>query len=1048
MSALKAIVSRSRATLSLMLLVLLAGIMSRASMPIEVNPNVTVPAAIIMVRHEGISPEDGSRLLIRPIEKELKTLDGLEEMIATARESAIYLFVRFDINLDIDQVIADVRESVDRAKAEFPEETKEPIVNAISPSPEPDVVLTFSGEQVGERDLFKAATFFQRKIEGLSQVLETNLSGHREEVVEIILDPSKLDLYKITTDELIYILSANNLLIPAGEMDAGEGRFGIKVPALIETEQDIRDIPIRSDNFGIITLSDIANIQRTFKDSTGFSTLDGKPTIALDVRKRLKANSIDTIAAVREIVDLNRDQFSQEIEIDYMFDSSEYAQSMVSELMGNILTAMVLVLALVVATLGIRSGLLVGFGIPFCLLGSMIIVNIMGFSFNFMVMFGLLLSLGMLIDGAIVIVEFANTRIIQGTTVKDAYLQSIRRMAIPVAASTGTTLAAFLPMLFWPGVSGNFMMYLPVTVFSVLAWSLIYALIFAPTLGVFLAKIGSKNTNQLAVSNKPVTLFTPLLNNYLKLLHLAIARPLVTAGLSLLLLVGIFFGYGKFGAGLEFFTETENRFGMATLRAQGNLSIEEQRQLTAQVEARFSHLDDIKHIYASSSAGQLMGQRDASRDQISSYLIELYPRAERTRSSAEVFAEIRALTKQIPGVYATAASVEGGPPVGKDIQIQLSSTDRSAMYREAAKIRHWIESNVAGLRDIEDSLPLAGIQWEMAIDRSQAAMLGVDVSSVGQMVQLVTNGMFIGEFRPDNADEEVEIRVRFPVADRKLESLDRLSVNTEDGAVPISSFTQRQARARVDTIQRIDMMESVFVLANTDDGYLTDNQVKQINQWLDTQSIDPAVKISFRGANEEQAESAEFLSTAFTLAMGLMLILLVAQFNSFYQSILILFSVVMSTAGVLLGLLVTQSVFSTILTGVGIVALAGIVVNNNIVLIDSYNHLRRNHNNLSIKDAVFEAAKSRFRPVMLTTVTTIAGLLPLATGFSVDMVNRKIEVGGMVASWWQPLASAIVNGLIVATVMTLLLTPAMLLVPEMIKGYIRDYKAALKQAET
>jgi multidrug efflux pump len=370
------------------------------------------------------------------------------------------------------------------------------------------------------------------------------------------------------------------------------------------------------------------------------------------------------------------------------------------------------------------------------------------------------------------------------------------------------------------------------------------------------------------------------------------------------------------------------------------------------------------------------------------------------------------------------------------------------MYREAAKIRSWIASNVEGLRDIEDSLPLAGIQWEMAVDRSQAAMLGVNVSAVGQMVQLVTNGMIIGEFRPDDADEEVEIRVRFPEADRKLESLDNLRVNTVDGGVAISSFTQRQAKARVDTIQRIDMMETVFVLANTDDGYLADNQVKQISQWLKTQSIDPAVKITFRGANEEQAESAEFLSTAFTLAMGLMLILLVAQFNSFYQSILILFSVVMSTAGVLLGLLVTQSVFSTILTGVGIVALAGIVVNNNIVLIDSYNHLRRTNTNLAIKDAVFEAAKSRFRPVMLTTVTTIAGLLPLATGFSVDMVNRKIEVGGMVASWWQPLASAIVNGLVVATVMTLLLTPAMLLVPEMIKNYINQYKTARKQRES
>jgi len=443
-----------------------------------------------------------------------------------------------------------------------------------------------------------------------------------------------------------------------------------------------------------------------------------------------------------------------------------------------------------------------------------------------------------------------------------------------------------------------------------------------------------------------------------------------------------------------------------------------------------------------------MGQRDASRDQISSYLIELHPRADRNRSSAEVFAEIRALTKEIPGVYATAASVEGGPPVGKDIQIQLSSTNRAAMYREAAKIRSWMSSNVEGLRDIEDSLPLAGIQWEMAVDRSKAAMLGVDVSSVGQMVQLVTNGMIIGEFRPDDAEEEVEIRVRFPEADRKLESLDSLRVNTVDGSVAISSFTERQAKARVDTIQRIDMMETVLVLANTEDGYLADNQVKQISQWLETQQIDPAVKITFRGANEEQAESAEFLSIAFTLAMGLMLILLVAQFNSFYQSILILFSVVMSTAGVLLGLLVTQSVFSTILTGVGIVALAGIVVNNNIVLIDSYNHLRRSNTNLAIKDAVFEAAKSRFRPVMLTTVTTIAGLLPLATGFSIDMVNRKIEVGGMVASWWQPLASAIVNGLVVATVMTLLLTPAMLLVPEIIKNYINDYKTARKKRES
>jgi len=1035
MSPLRSLVDHSRATLLMMIMVVLAGLLSVALMPVEVNPNVTVPAAVVMVRHDGISPEDGTRLLIRPIEKEIKTLDGLEEVNATAREGMVYVFIQFDINLDIDKVVAEVREAVDRAKAEFPSETKEPIVKAISPTPEPDVVVTFSGDKVDERDIFSAAKFFQRKIESLDTVLEATLSGHREEVAEVILQPAQLESYNIRVDELVQLIRSNNLLIPAGEMDAAMGRFGIKVPALIETVQDIRQLPIRSDFNAVITLGDIANVRRTFTDPTGFSTFDGKPTIALNVRKRLGANSIETVAAVRQIVEDYRSQFSQDIHTDYIFDTSDYAKSMVSELLGNILTAVALVLVLVVATLGARSGLLVGFGIPFCLLGAMIIASLMAFSFNFMVMFGLLLSLGMLIDGSIVVVEFANTRIAQGLSVRESYLLAVRRMAVPVIASTGTTLAAFLPMLFWPGVSGSFMFYLPVTVFSVLAWSLSYALIFAPVLGIALARRrGRQRTlneeSELGVSS--ASLFEPLLNGYLKLLKPVLQNPLATVGVVISVVVAIFYSYGKFGAGLEFFAEMENRFGMATVRAQGNLSIPEQKQIVKQVEQTFSHLPDIKHIYASSEGGQLIGQRDASRDQIALFLIELYPRAQRERSSDEVFAHIRELTGNIPGIYVTAEAVQTGPPVGKDIQIQISSNNRDAMYHVTAQMRDWIETNITGLRDVEDTLPLAGIQWEMEVDRAQAKILGVDVGSLGQVVQLVTNGMMIGEFRPDNADKEVEIRIRYPDEYRKLASLDDLRVNTPGGSVPIDSFTERQARPRVDSIQRVDMMESVFIFANTEEGYVTDSQVKQMQRWLEQQDIDPSVKIQFRGANEEQAESADFLVTAFLLAMGLMLILLVAQFNSFYQSLLILFSVVLSTSGVLLGLLVTQAVFSTILTGVGIVALAGIVVNNNIVLIDSYNFLRRNNNELSAVEAVYQAAKSRFRPVMLTTITTIAGLLPLATGYSVDIVNRKVETGGMVVSWWQPLASAIVNGLLLATVMTLLLTPALLLLPDIV----------------
>ncbi|MDB9706841.1 efflux RND transporter permease subunit [Porticoccaceae bacterium] len=1035
MKFLNLIVDHARATLSIMLLVLFAGTMARIALPVEVNPNVTLPLVMIMVRHDGISPEDGTRLLIRPIEKELKTLDGLEEINAVAREGAIYIMAEFDISEDIDKVVSEVRESVDRAKAEFPQETKEPIVNELSPSPEPTVVITFSGEQVSARELYKTAKFFQRKLEMLPDVLKADISGHRDEVVEAVLDPYRLEQYNITADEMLRSVRANNLLIPAGEIDAAQGRFGIKVPALIETTEDIRRLPVRFTADGVITLGDIADIRRTFKDASGFSTINGQKTIAIDVRKRLNANAIETVAAVRAAVASYQGQFSQNINIDFIFDSSEYAQSMVSELQGNILTAMSLVLVLVVATLGVRSGLLVGFGIPFCLLGSMIVIYLLGFSFNFMVMFGLLLSLGMLIDGAIVVVEFANTRASEGLSNREAYLVAVKRMAIPVIASTGTTLAAFLPLLFWPGVAGEFMSYLPITVFAVLGWSLTYALIFAPTLGIVISRRRGKSRKlpeDHGSEESAKNLFQPLLNFYLRMLTPIIARPAISSVVAIFFLMSIFWGYGKFGAGQAFFADIENRYGVVNVRAQGNLSVEEQRKITAEVEQRISTIPGIQQLYGFSEGNSITLERDSSRDKISSFLVELYPRGQRERGSLEIFAEIRQSTANMPGIYVTGKEVEAGPPVGKDIQIQISSTDRELMYKTTAEIRDWIKLNIEGLRDIEDTLPLAGIQWEMGVDRPHAAMLGVNVSNIGQMVQMVTNGVRLGEFRPDDADDEVEIRLRYPEQNRQLAALDELRVNTPAGPVPISSFSQRVAKPRVDAIQRIDMLETVYILANTEDGYLSDNQTNAIEEWLATQDVDESIKVIFRGANEEQADSAAFLSVAFSLAMSLMLIMLVMQFNSFYQAFLILFSVVMSTAGVMLGLLISQAIFSTILTGVGIVALAGIVVNNNIVLIDSYNFLRRSNTSLSAAEAVYSAAKSRFRPVMLTTVTTVVGLLPLANGYSVDIVNRTFEAGGMVSTWWQPLASAIVNGLLLSTVLTLLLTPAMLLLPEII----------------
>ena len=1050
MKFLSLIVDHSRATLSIMLLILIAGAGSRLSMPVELNPNVTLPVVMIMVRHDGISPEDGARLLIRPIEKELKTLDGLEEVKATARESVVTVTAEFEVADNIKEIVAEVREAVNRAKAEFPQETKEPIVNELSPSPEPTIVITFSGDNVTERELFKAAKFYQRELEMLPDVLKADVSGDREEVVDVIVNPSRLEQYGLRIDELVRAVRVNNLLIPAGELDAAQGRFGIKIPALIETAEDIRALPVRNNAEGSITLGDVASVRRTFKDAAGYSFINGEKAIAIEVRKRLNANLIETVEASRATVERYRDQFSADMNIDYVFDSSVMTNQMVNELQGNIITAMCLVLILVVATLGVKSGLLVGFGIPFCLLGALIIINVLGYSFNFMVMFGLLLSLGMLIDGAIVVVEFANTQTAAGLPTREAYIAAVRRMAIPVIASTGTTLAAFLPLLFWPGVSGDFMSYLPITVFAVLAWSLTYALIFAPTLGIVLARRRGKQKklpedHQSEKSAK--TLLEPLLNGYLNILRPVIRAPVVSAAVAMALLIAIFDIYGRFNAGQEFFTSIESQYGMAEVRAQGNMSLEEQRQITMQVQDIVSAVPGVNKLYGYATGGGMMVfGTDVSRDKISSFLVELYPREERDRGSAEVFSEIRQRTQSLPGVYVTAVEMETGPPPGKDIQMQISSSDHQAMYRTTALIKQWIADNVEGVRDLQDTSPLAGIQWEVEVDRSRAAMLGVNVADVGNMVQMVTGGVMIGEFRPDDAADEIEIRLRYPEQDRQLASIDSLRVNTPQGAVPVSSFSERLARPRVDAIQRIDMVETVFILANSEEGYLADNQTGQIANWLETQDFGSSVNITFRGANEEQAKAAAFLSTAFSLAMSVMLIMLVMQFNSFYQAGLILFSVVMSTAGVLLGLLIAQATFSTVLTGVGIVALAGIVVNNNIVLIDTYNYLRRSNPGLSASDAVYKAAKSRFRPVMLTSVTTIVGLLPLANGLSIDLVNRSYTFGGMVASWWQPLASAIVNGLIVSTVLTLLLTPAMLLLPGVVSKKL-GFKVVEQQFE-
>ncbi len=1047
-SLIDAAINRTRTTMLLMFMVVLAGLIARSAIPIANEPHIEVPFFAITIVHEGISPEDSERLLVMPMEIELKKIEGIKELTAYASEGSATLLVEFDADQDLDQALLDVREAVDRGRVELPSTAEEPIVQEQTTEDFPIIQINLVGEEVPERVLYTLAIDLRDDIEAIPGVLEANLQGHREEQLEAIIDPNALEAYQISNEELINTIVRNNRLIPAGSIDTGVGRFSVKVPSVIEEAQDIFDLPIKASGDTVVTLGDVAQVRRTFKDRVSYARVNGRNSLSVGINKRADANIIETIDEVKAVVDRHRQNMPGKVEVFYSQDQAPFAEQQVIELQGNIFTALALVMVLVVAAMGFRSGLIVGMGIPVSFLFSLIFVYLLGYTFNFMVMFGMLLGLGMLIDGAIVVTEYADRKMTEGFDRRAAYSMAAKRMFWPVTASIATTLAAFLPLMFWPGISGKFMRYLPVTVFTVLSGSLVYALIFGPVLGSLLGRAGARDKAAMETLKQLEDGDPTRLNNitgwYAKLLAVTSRYAVVTMTVIVALLIGIFWSYGKYGGGMIFFSDSDPQFAEVTIRGRGNLSANEINTLVLEVEQEVLQVSGIRgmNTYTRISGG---ASRDGF-DKIGGIFLELHEENERDRKGAEIFDEIRTRTAPLAGISVEIQEMEQGPPVGKPIQIQFSSHTRDLLEPAVARVREKIDQ-MPEVIDVDDTRSLPGIEWEIAVDRAQAALYGADVSQVGVAVQLVTNGVKVGEYRPDRADDAVDIRVRYPTEDRGIGQLDDLKISTQNGLVPISNFVSRIPAPNVDAIQRIDGIAVEFIRANVVEGVLADTVVKELQAWLDTQTFDPRLNIEFRGANEEQAESMAFVQGAFLMSLLLMFVLLVTQFNSIYQSVLILVAVVMSTAGVLLGLLILGAPFSAILSGVGVVALAGIVVNNNIVLIDTYNHIRREHPELDYVQVIVRTGAQRLRPVMLTTVTTIFGLLPLASNLSIDLINRTIAYGSQLSSFWVPLSQAIVSGLTFATLLTLVATPAMLALPQQLKILIQRARGRMHSSD-
>ena len=1123
---------RARMILAMIALSLTAGIFAYTTLPKEGEPDIEIPVLFVSVVFPGISAADSEALLVRPIETELADLDGLKRMTATAAENYAGVAIEFEFGWDKAKTMADARDAMNAAEALFPEGAEKYSINEINFSEFPIIIVNLTGN-VPERTMTRIAEDLQEEIEGMDAVLEAVIAGNRKEMMEVVIDPLRLEAYNVTAGELISVVRNNNQLIAAGEVDTAQGSFSVKIPSSFDEPRDIYDLPVKTNGDRVITLGDLADIRLTFEDRVGTARYNGETTVALQVVKRKGFNLIKTAAAIRDLIEEAEATWPPElraaVDIGSSNDQSRVVASMVSQLEGSVLTAIALVMIVVLASLGTRAALLVGFAIPTSFLLCFVLLAVMGITISNIVMFGLILAVGMLVDGAIVVVEYADKRITQGEGPMRAYVEAAKRMFWPVVSSTATTLCAFLPMLFWPGVPGQFMGMLPVTLIFVLSASLIVALVYLPVVGGVTGRMGRGFDGAAAVLRAhlpwilraalvPMCIYAMFLGamqtvnpdylfglnaasmgamaalpgvlmfllaafaasvtmgaakihsaekkvragyrrtNFGFLVKLMVANPIM----PLVMIFGVFFFafsvfeyFGENNRGVEFFVESEPEQAIVYVKARGNLSLPEKDRLLKEAEAIVLAHPGVESVFAFAGAGGLNQNTSGAekpKDTIAQIQLETIPwenRRDRPELDGNVIMkELIEALEQLPGIQIEVLGIERGPASNKPVHLRLTGDNWPELLSVTQEMRS-VFDQTEGLTLVEDTRPLPGIDWQIDVDVEKAGRYGADVATVGAMVQLVTRGILLDTMRVETSDEEIEIRVRLPEKDRVLSTLDGLKLRTRDGLVPLSNFITRKPVQKLAEINRIDQKRYFDIKAGVLPGLSrsetdaagvekdilinANERITFLTRYLEANPLPPGVSWEWTGDQEDEAESQAFLSKAFIAALALMFIILLAQFNSFFNSFIVLLAVVLSTVGVLIGMLVMQQAFSIIMTGTGIVALAGIVVNNNIVLIDTYQELSRYMPRI---EAIIRTAEQRIRPVLLTTITTMAGLAPMMFGLSLDFINGGYSIDSPTALWWKQLATAVVFGLGIATVLTLLLTPSLLAARYWIVTYI------------
>ena len=1010
---------RQVTVLALLVLIVIAGVYCYATLPRESFPDITIPYVFVTTTYEGVAPEDMEELITMPIERKLKGIDDVEEIRSTSAEGLSTVAIKFLPKVDIDDALQKVRDKVDLAKNDLPAELEDdPVIKEVNFSDMPVIRVVLSGP-LSLRRLQNLAEDIQDRLESIAGVLEARLSGGLEREIHVEFDLDRVRAYNVPFSSIVGSVTKNNVNMPGGSMDIGEGKYLVRVPEDFRHPSEIFSIVAFVRDGKPVYLRDLATIKDAFKDPLTRSRINQEKSVTIAVLKRSGENIVRVTDEVKRVINEMRPELPQTLKIDLTADQSNDVRLMVSDLENNIISGLILVLAVIFVFIGGQSAIFVALAIPYSMFITFILLTGFNITLNMVVLFSLILALGMLVDNGIVIVENIYRHMQQGATRQEAAAVGTDQVAWPVITSTLTTLGAFAPMLFWPGIMGEFMGFLPQTLIMALSASLFVALIINPVLSARYQKV------KVTASTLNATEKEPLIKRfYLSILKWSLRHRLIVIASAVILLIGATMGYVFFGKGVEFFPETEPRRAYVNIKAPEGTNLDTSDKLVAQIEKIVAPYDDIRYII--SNIGAVGGDpfsHGGTGTHISRVVLDFKDFHDRSRPSSEIIKEVR--QKILNTVYGADIQVEKeqeGPPTGPPINIEISGEDILLLGELAAHVRRIIK-DIPGLVDLKVNFVRGKPEIRVRVDKEKAALMGLDTYTIAYTVKSAINGVKAGVYR--EGKDEYDIIARLPENDRNsIKSLKRITVSGPQGEpIPLTSLATVSLGSGIGAIMRLDQKRVVTVSGDVS-GRLANDVIKDIKARLSQKMDWPrGYRYRFTGEQQEQAKAQAFLSKAFFACIAIILLILFTQFNSFITPLIIMASVLFSLIGVFIGLLATGTAFGIIMTGIGVISLAGVVVNNAIVLIDYINQLM--DRGMASTEALLRAGSVRFRPVMLTAITTILGLVPMATGVSFDFRKMALDIGGESSQWWGPMAVAVIFGLGFATLLTLILVPVL-----------------------